>query len=101
MPGLAIEAVEKPKAKERERIRKGKQAGAKCGKLPHLNESKTRDAVGKAGKLLKGMDKAKGGRPGKTDSIVQSVTLDDLGIEPTQSMRWQRMASVPDKVTGR
>jgi len=41
--GLDLEAIEKPKAKERERVRKGKQPGAKSGKLPHLGD--TRDAV--------------------------------------------------------
>lgn len=41
--GLALEAIERPKAKERERVRKGKQPGAKSGKLPHLGD--TRDDV--------------------------------------------------------
>jgi hypothetical protein len=45
--GLDLEAIERPKAKERQRIRKGKQPGAKSGKLPELSGD-TRDAVGAA-----------------------------------------------------
>jgi len=43
------------------------------------------------------MDKAKGGRPTKkTPCVVQGVsTLDDLGIEYTQSHRWQAISRLP------
>ena len=46
-----MEALEKPKAKERQREAgktRGKGKAIGCGKLPQAIESKTRDAVGKA-----------------------------------------------------
>lgn len=47
--GKKLEELERPKAKERERARKGEQAGAdKSGNLPPLDTGKTRDKVGEA-----------------------------------------------------
>lgn len=56
----------------------------------------------RAGELLAGMEKAKGGRPKKTNDTVSSVSgdgirLKDLGITPKQSERWRAEASVPEK----
>ena len=55
------ETRERELAKERERVRKGKQPGAKSGKLPHLGD--TRDAVG-----------AGVGMSGKTYERAKAVT---------------------------
>lgn len=51
----------------------------------------------RAGQLLKGMEKAKGGRPPKkTPDIVSGVpSLSDLGVTEKQSSRWQLMAEHP------
>lgn len=52
------------------------------------------------GELLAQMPKNKGGRPEKTHCSVQSVnqpTLKELDIEPTQSMRCQRIAMMPEE----
>lgn len=50
----------------------------------------------KAGEMLAAMEKHKGGRPSETGCVVQPVCLEDLGIEKTQSCRWQREAAVDD-----
>ena len=49
----------------------------------------------KAGAFLAGVQKHKGGRPGKTGNGVLPV-LDDHGVSKMQSSRWQRLASIPD-----
>lgn len=49
----------------------------------------------KAGDLLAGMDLDKGGRP-STNRLQDAIGLPDLGIEGTQSHRWQREASVEE-----
>lgn len=54
----------------------------------------------RAGEMLAEMAKDVGGRPPKTYCNVQQVstsTLTDLGIERTQSHRWQTIASLPDE----
>jgi phage N-6-adenine-methyltransferase len=53
----------------------------------------------KAGEMLAAMEKPKGGRPSETDTTLVSVSgpsLDDLGVTPNQSSRWQREAKVPE-----
>ena len=53
----------------------------------------------KAGEMLAGMEKAKGGRPSETTPSVVSVSaksLADLGLTANQSSRWQREAAVDD-----
>lgn len=53
----------------------------------------------KAGEMLAGMEKNKGGRPPETTTSVVSVSaesLADLGLTPNQSSRWQREAAVDD-----
>ena len=44
----------------------------------------------RAGKLLQGMGEKRGG------SKLRDATLEPLGIEKTQSHRWQKMAAVPE-----
>ena len=54
----------------------------------------------KAGELLKAMEKHPPG-PSKKDrshDAIEPPLLSDLGIEPDQSSRWQRIASVPEKL---
>lgn len=51
----------------------------------------------RAGELLAEMEKHEGGRPNKTGCKVQQVSLQEMGIERTQSHRWQRIASIPEK----
>lgn len=46
--GRALEALERPKAKERERVRKGKQPGAKSENFSDLEKGRTLDKVGSA-----------------------------------------------------
>ena len=55
----------------------------------------------KAGELLRAMDKNPGARAGKTrshDATAIPDTLDGLGITKSDSSRWQRIASVPEKL---
>lgn len=56
----------------------------------------------RAGEMLRDGDKAKGGQPYQkksTPCTMQGVeTLADLGIEYTQSHRWQKMAEMPEDV---
>lgn len=47
----------------------------------------------KAGELLAGMEKPKGGRPTKNQSQA-GTGLEDLGINKNQSSRWQEEATV-------
>jgi N6-adenosine-specific RNA methylase IME4 len=63
--------------------------------LPVINRATALklEAERKAGQILDGMEKAKGGR-GKTGNN----TLPLLGITKIQSSRWQRAAKVPDDV---
>lgn len=50
----------------------------------------------RAGELLLQMDKAKGGRPSKTGSVVEPVsTLEALGVTRKQSSTWQQLAGLP------
>jgi hypothetical protein len=49
----------------------------------------------KAGELLKAKEKAKGGRPSKTCTEKEQVSLHDLGITRKQSSAWQKLAEVP------
>jgi N6-adenosine-specific RNA methylase IME4 len=55
----------------------------------------------KAGSLLAEMPKHEGGRP-KTNDHVSLVPpppkLDEIGVTPKQSSRWQQVAAIPDKV---
>ena len=53
----------------------------------------------KAGKLLREMDKAKGGRPPKnpSDDTRGFKTLSEMGISYDQSSDWQKMADVSDE----
>jgi hypothetical protein len=46
------------------------------------------------------MPKNEGGRPTETGSRVQPVssTLEDIGIEKTQSSRWQAIAGIPEEM---
>jgi len=51
----------------------------------------------RAGQLLKGMDKARAGRPSKnpsTESRDFQQPLADLGISYNQSSQWQKLADV-------
>jgi len=53
----------------------------------------------RAGKLLKEMEKDKGGRPGKTPTNLEGVSatsLKDLGVTYKQSSQWQQLADVPE-----
>jgi site-specific DNA-methyltransferase (adenine-specific) len=75
-----------------------KQAGHGLEIQNNAAEIKIR-AERRAGELLADSPKNVGGRR-KTDCSVQTVrpdTLEQLGIEPTQSHRWQRIASLPEK----
>ncbi|MCP4592831.1 MAG: hypothetical protein GY842_19015 [bacterium] len=51
----------------------------------------------RAGELLKAMEKHKGGRPSGNRSH-DATGLGDLGLNKSQSSRWQATASVPHKV---
>jgi hypothetical protein len=55
----------------------------------------------KAGEILAGMELDAGGRPAETSCTTQQVydapTLSELGVERTQSHRWQRVASIPEQ----
>lgn len=51
----------------------------------------------KAGELLKAMEKAKGGRPSKTSTAREEVSVTDLGITHKQSAKWQQLAEVPEE----
>ena len=63
-------------------------------------EAKLR-AERKAGEMLSTMEKARGGRPTNrlqpATGFVAEPSLRELGIEKTQSHRWQRLAAVPDR----
>jgi hypothetical protein len=53
----------------------------------------------RAGELLAASELSRGGRPSETMDIVSPVsppTLDELGIQPKDSQRWQAVASVPE-----
>ena len=53
----------------------------------------------RAGQLLAASELSRGGRPSETMDIVSPVsppTLDELGIQPKDSQRWQAVASVPE-----
>jgi hypothetical protein len=53
----------------------------------------------RAGELLAASALSRGGRPsetGDTVSMVSPPTLDELGIQPKDSQRWQAVASVPE-----
>jgi len=53
----------------------------------------------RAGQLLATVELSRGGRPSETVDIVSPVsapTLDELGIQPKDSQRWQAVASVPE-----
>lgn len=75
-----------------------KQAGEGIDAQNAVAEIKIR-AERRAGQLLKGMEKAKGGQPSseKKRSHDERTTLSDLGIDHNQSSRWQTMAGLPDK----
>ncbi len=75
-----------------------KQAGAGLDLQNRCAEIKIW-AERKAGELLAKMVKRHGARDGKTGSHRASP-LADLGINYSQSSRWQREASVPDKAFG-
>lgn len=65
----------------------------------HAAEVKLR-AERKAGELLAGMEKHRGGR--KTGNTMSPVsTLADVGVEKEQSSRWQRIAAVPEPTFNR
>lgn len=54
----------------------------------------------RAGELLAQVDRQQRGRPEKTlhDASISRPRLQDLGIEATQSHRWQQLAKVPEPV---
>lgn len=71
---------------------------AKLGRDIHNDAGEIKiEAEAKAGELLKAMEKHKGGRPPKNHLHDEGgfKTLDALGIDENQSIRWQRVASVP------
>jgi len=74
-----------------------KKAGMDLKGQNILAEGRIR-AERKAGKLLKDMDKAKGGRPKTGDTVSPVSSLSNLGVTKKQSSRWQKEASVPEKV---
>ena len=51
----------------------------------------------KAGGMLDAMEKNKGGRPSQTGCTLQPVSLEQLGIEKTQSFRWQKAFGVSEE----
>lgn len=55
----------------------------------------------KAGQMLAGMEKNKGGRPSEKTSVaaaeVSAPSLSELGVNENQSRRWQREAAVDDE----
>lgn len=51
----------------------------------------------KAGEMLDAMEKNKGAAATRSHDATASTTLDDLGINKTQSSRWQQEASVPEE----
>jgi phage N-6-adenine-methyltransferase len=74
-----------------------KQAGESLEMQNQCAEIKLR-AERKAGGILAEADKAKGGRPPKTPSTMEGVSLADIGIDYHESHRWQRIASIPEGV---
>jgi N6-adenosine-specific RNA methylase IME4 len=50
-----------------------------------------------AGEAVKAMEKSKGGRPTKTGSREEPVSLADIGLSKKQSHRLQTVASIPPK----
>ena len=50
-----------------------------------------------SGELLAGMEKHNGARDGKTGSHDATPLLSDIGINKTQSSRWQKIAAIPDE----
>jgi len=76
-----------------------KQAGDSLEMQNMCCEIKLR-AERRGGELLREMEKSEGGRPELTPSIVQGVKppkLSDLGIDYTQSSRWQLEAALPEE----
>lgn len=77
-----------------------RQAGESLEMQNDIAEIKLR-AERRAGELLKEVERAERGRPiGKTlhDATFIPPTLADLGIERTQSHRWQAIADVPEPI---
>ena len=50
-----------------------------------------------AGESLKAMEKSKGGRPSKTSSREEPVSLAEIGVTKKQSHRLQTVAAIPSK----
>lgn len=65
----------------------------------HARQIKLR-AEGKGGLLLDEMELAKGGRPSEEpvshDQPVSAPTLSDQGLSKDQSIKWRKIASIPE-----
>ena len=70
------------------------RAGAPDSQSHRRCEVSQPKAERKAGKLLKAMEKHKGGRPSKKTGNTVLPVFDDLGITKNQSSRWQREAEL-------
>lgn len=76
-----------------------KQAGLSLDIQNDAAEIRLR-AERRAGALLRDMDRQRQGRPEKrlqAETFSAPPTLEELGIEKTQSHRWQRQAAVPEE----
>jgi len=73
-----------------------KVAGYHLGYQNQAAETKLR-AERKAGELLKQMEKQKPGEYQRLHDATVAPSLKDLGIEKTQSMRWQQIADLPEE----
>jgi len=73
-----------------------KVAGYHLGYQNQAAETKIR-AERKAGELLKQMEKQKPGEYKRLHDATVTPSLKDLGIEKTQSMRWQQIADLPEE----
>jgi len=78
-----------------------KQAGESLDMQNQCAEIKLR-AERRAGEILKEQDKNEGGRPPENQShdatsYSKPPTLEDIGINKSQSSRWQQIAGVPEQ----
>jgi N6-adenosine-specific RNA methylase IME4 len=82
---LIFEELEKPKAKQRQKQRKGNQPGATVENLPQLEEGKARDkageAVGVSGKMISDAAAIKA----KAPDVFEKVLAGDLSIHKAKT----------------